>query len=82
MEVSKQRTPLTVPFAHPVEFRVELIGQLARTAGRIEGIGRAVERGTILPDDVFPGVVSSSCAPTRQRQVGEVEALDEAFQLI
>ena len=53
MKVPEERSALAVAFLQAKEVRVDRIGQFARTAPRIDRIGRAIEHGTVLEHEVI-----------------------------
>ena len=74
MKVPEERLTFPVTLADAVQVGVEGIGQLARTARRIERVGGAIQHGPVFADEVLPGRLVASRACTRQRQVLEVES--------
>ncbi len=73
MKVSEERAAFAVAFLQPEEIRVDRIGQLARAAGGIDGIGRPVEHRTVLAHEMIPRGFGAFGAGAGQRQVGEVQ---------
>src|SRR5690606_4728474 len=76
VEVAEERLPLAGAFAQAEQIRVERIGELTSATGAIDRLGRAIERGPMLPDEVIPGRLVSGRARAGQRQVVEAQRRD------
>ena len=73
MEVSKQRTALSVAFTHAEQVRVERVGGFSCGTCAIDRVRCAVENGSMLADEVFPRRFVSIRARRGERQVLELK---------
>ena len=73
VEVSEERTPLPIAFLQSEEIGVNRIGQLARAAGGIDGVGRAVEHRSVLAYEMIPRAFRALGTGAGECQVREVQ---------
>src|SRR4051812_4542080 len=78
LEVAEERAPLCPAFGHAVEIRVQGVGEVARAAAGVEGIGRAVEDWPVFKDEPFPGLLLAGSALTRELEVAGVRGAHRA----
>src|SRR4029079_1648610 len=81
VEVAKERRPFAVACLQSKQLGVDAVGDLARSAGRIDGVGRAGETGAVLAHHVLPRRLVTACACGRNRQVPEMERAEIALDV-
>ena len=81
VKVAKQRLARAVLFLQAEELGVERVGDLARAAARVDGVGRAVEGRPELGDEVIPRLVVANRAGAREREIRQVQRIEIAIEL-
>ena len=81
MEVAEERLSLAFAIPQPVEVGVQRVGELPRTASRIQCIRRAIENRPVLQYEVIPRRFISGGAGTGEGQLLEAQRRKVVFEV-
>jgi len=73
--------PVAWMVADPEQVRVQRIGEVARTAARIDRVGGAVQQRPLHEDEVLPRLLVSLCARAGEREVFQVQGREIPFDV-
>ena len=82
VKISKQRSAFAVSLLQAEKIGVDRVGQLARAAARIDGVGRPIQDRTVLAHEMIPGGVVALGTGARERQILEVERGQVSLQAL
>ena len=81
VEIPEHRLPDAIVFLEAEQLRVKCFGNLARAAGGIDRIGRAIHTGPELAHEMVPRIFTAHGARAGERKIAEVQRIEIAIEL-